>query len=108
MQANFSPLRVIALNCAEEETQKLKEEQHRIKAEEGDKRVFVQPDAASSDSDNESVMSSAEESLNERIQEIELKEQEKQAESKTGQAHQRLKRAFLKPKNMIKHVMHPK
>lgn len=105
MQAQFGPLRVIAMDCTDEETQRLKEEQHKIKAQEGDHRIFVQPDIASSDSDRDSIMSSAEESLDERIQQVQLEQKEEQKEEQQAGGHA-LKRAFAKPKAAIKNLMH--
>ena len=60
------------MSAGDKELQRLKQEQHDAKAAEGDGRVFVQPDESSeSDGDDSSAISSAEESLDERIQALE-------------------------------------
>lgn len=79
-----------------------KAEQHEVKKREGDKRVFVQPDEmSSSESDNDSIISSAEDSLDERIQSMKVEEQESRGQDTGGKRN-----AFLKPKSTVKKWFH--
>lgn len=83
----------------DKELQRLKQQQHSAKAAEGDGRVFVQPDQSSdSQEDDSSAISSAEESLDERIQALEQ-------ESKSGEgfsSKQQLKNFAHQPKSTFK------